>query len=293
MKLHADCLPCLARGALGRAKDIPDGEKKTEYMRRVCEILGAADPSYDSAPLLDAMTMRLGQELLGIHKDFTEIKRRYNALILGIYDRLRARVRVAEDPLLAALQISMVGNYIDFNMLGEVTEEGALRLLDEASNRVIDATELKHMREDLARGGELVFVHDNCGEVVLDKLLIETIRELYPQIHAVSLIRCQPVVNDVTWEDAEQVGLSEVSEILDNGFPDLPGTQIDKLPADVRARVENATLLIAKGQGNFESMIESGLNIYYVFLSKCASYTDWFGFEHLSGVLVNERRRTF
>ena len=293
MKLHADCLPCLARGALGRAKDIPDGEKKTEYMRRVCEILGAADPSYDSAPLLDAMTMRLGQELLGIHKDFTEIKRRYNALILGIYDRLRARVRAAEDPLLAALQISMVGNYIDFNMLGEVTEEGALRLLDEASNRVIDATELKHMREDLARGGELVFVHDNCGEVVLDKLLIETIRELYPQIHAVSLIRCQPVVNDVTWEDAEQVGLSEVSEILDNGFPDLPGTQIDKLPADVRARVENATLLIAKGQGNFESMIESGLNIYYVFLSKCASYTDWFGFEHLSGVLVNERRRTF
>ena len=293
MKLHADCLPCLARGALGRAKDIPDGEKKTEYMRRVCEILGAADPSYDSAPLLDAMTRRLGQELLGIHKDFTEIKRRYNALILGIYDRLRARVRAADDPLLAALQISMVGNYIDFNMLGEVTEEGALRLLDEASNREIDAAELGHMREDLARGGELVFVHDNCGEVALDKLLIETIRELYPDIHAVSLIRTRPVVNDVTWEDAEQVGLSEVSEILDNGFPDLPGTQIDKLPADVRARVENAALLIAKGQGNFESMIESGLNIYYIFLSKCTSYTDWFGFEHLSGVLLNERRRAF
>ena len=293
MKLHADCVACLTRGALNRAKDIPDGPAKTEYMRRVCEALAAADMNYDSAPLMDAQIMRLAREMLGVQRDFSEIKRRYNALILGIYDQLKARVRAAEDPLRTALQISMVGNYIDFNIAGNVTEDGALRLLDEAPNREIDAAELKHMREDLARGGELVFVHDNCGEVVLDKLLIETIRELYPDIHAVSLIRCQPVVNDVTWEDAEQIGLSEVSEILDNGFPDLPGTQIDKLPPDVRTRVENATLLIAKGQGNFESMIESGLNIYYVFLSKCASYTDWFGFEHLSGVLVNERRRSF
>ena len=293
MKLHADCLACLTRGALTRAKDIPDGRKKTEYMCRVCEILGAADMEYDSAPLMDAQIIRLGRELLGIELDYTETKRSFNALLMGVYDQLRSRVRAAEDPLRAAVQLSMVGNYIDFNMLEDVTADEALRLLDEASNRALDEAELAHLREDLTRGGELVFVHDNCGEIVLDKLLIETICELYPGVRAVSLVRGGPVTNDATFEDAEQIGLAEVSEVLGNGLSDLPGTQIDWLPEPVRERVENAALLIAKGQGNFESMIECGLNVYYLFLSKCTSYTEWFGFEHLSGVLMNERRKSF
>ena len=293
MKLHADCVACLTRGALGRAKHIPDGSEKTEYMRRICEILGATDAEYDSAPLMDAKIIQLGRELLGIEDDYTEIKRSFNALLLGVYDQLKARVRAAEDPLRAAIQFSMVGNYIDFNILENVDEGEALRLLDEASNRELDAAEVEHLRADLARGGEMVFVHDNCGEIVLDKLLIETIRELYPDVRVVSLIRCQPVANDATWEDAEQIGLSEVAEVLDNGLPDLPGTQVDQLPAPVRACVESAALLIAKGQGNFESMIECGLNVYYILLSKCASYTEWYGFAHMSGVLVNERRRKF
>ena len=293
MKLHADCVACLTRGALGRAKDIPDGPEKTEYMRRVCEVLAAADRDYDSAPLMDMRIFRLGRELLGIELDYTEIKRNFNALLMGVYDQLRSRVRASEDPLRAAVQLSMVGNYIDFNMLGDVSPKEALRLLDEASNRPLDEAEMTHLREDLSRGGELVFVHDNCGEIVLDKLLIETIRELYPGIRAVSLVRGGPVTNDATREDAEQINLAEVSEVLENGILDLPGTQIDWLPAPVRERVESAALLIAKGQGNFESLIECGLNVYYLLLSKCASYTEWYGFEQLSGVLVNERRRSF
>ena len=293
MKLHADCVACLARGALDRAKAVPDGPAKTEYMRRVCEIIGGADANYDSAPLMDMHILRLGRELLGLTSDYAEIKRSFNALLMGIYDQLKARVRAAEDPLRAAVQLSVAGNYIDFNLLYNVTEEEALRQLDEASNRELDVEELEHLRADLARGGELVFVHDNCGEIVLDKLLIETIRELYPDVRAASLVRGGPVVNDVTKEDAEQIGLAEVAEVLENGIPDLPGTQIDMLPAPVRARVENATAIIAKGQGNFESLIECGLNVYYLLLSKCPSYTDWFGFENFGGVFINELRTNF
>ena len=293
MKLRADCLACLTRGALDRAKDVQDEAKKTLYMQRVCEALSAADVEYDSAPLMDARIIRLGRELLGIENEFAEIKRSFNALLMGVYEPLRARVGAAEDPLYAALQLSMVGNYIDFNLLENVEESEVLRLLDEASQRELDATEYAHLRADLARGGELVFIHDNCGEIVLDKLLIETVRGLYPKLRVASLIRCGAVVNDATWEDAEQVGLSEVAEVLDNGIPDLPGTQIDQMPEAARMRLENATLIIAKGQGNFESMIGCGLNAYYLFLSKCPSYTNWFGFERFSGVLMNERRRGF
>lgn len=290
MKLHADCIACLAKSALKRAGTLEDGPKKTEYMRRVCGILAAAEAGYDSAPLLDARIVRLGREFLGIQRDYTQVKRSFNALLMGIYDRLRERVNAAKDPLYAAMQLSVVGNYIDFNLLGDVDPEEALRLLDEALDRELNAAEYAHMRAELARGGELVFVHDNCGEVVLDKLLIETICGRYPGIRAVSLVRGGPVANDVTREDAEQIGLGEVAEVLDNGFPDLPGTQVDQLPEAVRRRLENAALIIAKGQGNFESMIGCGLNVYYLLLSKCSSYTEWFGFAHFSSVLVNELR---
>ena len=293
MKLHADCIACLARSALERAGSLKDAEKKTEYMRRVCEILSAADAQYDSAPLLDARIVRLRREFLGIQEDYAQIKRKFNALLMGVYDRLRARVRGAQDPLYAALQFSMVGNYIDFNLLGDVDPDEVLRLLDEAADRELDAAEYAHLRDDLARGGELVFVHDNCGEVVLDKLLIETVRALYPNIHAVSLVRGGPVANDATRDDAAQIGLAEVSEVLDNGLRDIPGTQVDQLPEAVRKRMEGAALIIAKGQGNFESMIDCGLNVYYLLLSKCPSYTEWFGFQHFGGVLANEHRRNF
>ena len=293
MKLHAECVACLAKSALERAKPERDPARRTEYMRRVCEILSAADAEYDSAPLLDARIVRLRREYLGIVEDYSRIKRDFNALLLGMFDRLRDRVWGADDPLRAALQLSMVGNYIDFNILGDVNADEALRLLDEAADRKLDEAECAHLRADLARGGELVLIHDNCGEVVLDKLLIETILRLYPCVRAASLVRGGPVANDATREDAEQIDLAEVAEVLDNSLADLPGTQFDQLPAPVRARLEGAAAIIAQGQGNFESLIGCGLNVYYLLLSKCPSYTDWFGFERFGGVLANERRKNF
>lgn len=293
MKLYAECVACLARTSLERAKPVRDPALRTEYMRRVCEILGDADPRHDSAPLLDARIARLRREFLGVTEDYAQIKRDFNARMLNIYDALRDRVRAAADPLLAALQFSIVGNYIDFNLLGDIDPEEALRLIDEAAGRELNPAELANLRADLARGGELMFVHDNCGEVVLDKLLIETIRWLYPSVRAISLVRGGPVANDATREDAAQIGLGDVAEVLDNGAPDLPGTQIDELPPGVRARLERAAVVIAKGQGNFESMIGCGLNVYYLLLSKCVHYTEWFGFAHMGGVLANERRRSF
>ncbi len=293
MKLHAECIPCLARSALNRARSVTDPAARTEYMRRVCEILASADADYDSAPLLDARIIRLGREYLGVTQDYAQIKRSFNALMLGVCGELRARIESAADPLLAALQFSMVGNYIDFNLLGDVNPDTALRLIGEAADRKLDAAELARLKSDLSGGGELVLVHDNCGEVALDKLLLETIARLYPNIRPVSLVRGAPIANDATREDAAQVGLSDVAEVLDNGLPDLPGTQIDQLPEAVRERLERAAVIIAKGQGNFESMIGCGLNVYYLLLSKCEHYTSWFGFEHFGGVLANELRRSF
>ena len=294
MKFHAECAACLVEANLRKAAPIQDQALRAEYMRKICEIIAGADMENEAPPLVDARIIRLRRDLLGIEDDFTAIKHSFNQLLLGLCDKLRARIDGAEDPLYAALQLSMAGNYIDFGVLRDVDPDELLRLLDDAAEKHVDREEYEQLRADLARpGGELVFIHDNCGEIVLDKLLIETIKRLYPQQEIVSLVRGTPVLNDATLEDAVEAGLPEVAELMENGLEYVAGTDLKCVPEAVRERIENAKLLIAKGQGNFETLAGCGLNVYYLFLSKCAGYTQWYGFERFSGVLANDRRLRF
>ena len=191
------------------------------------------------------------------------------------------------------MQLAMAGNYIDFNVLGDVDAQELMRMLDASAERALDAEEYARFLRDLAAPGELVYLHDNCGEVVLDKLLIETIRARFPEKRVVSIVRGAPVVNDATLGDAREIGLGEVAEVLENGLRDVTGTELALLPEAVRRRIEGAGVILAKGQGNFETLIGCGLNVYYLLLSKCPSYTQWFGFEHFGGVFRNERRLRF
>ncbi|MGN0185759.1 MAG: damage-control phosphatase ARMT1 family protein [Aristaeellaceae bacterium] len=294
MKFHAECAACLVEANLRKAAPVQDQALRAEYMRKICEIIAGADMENEAPPLVDARIIRLRKDLLGIEDDFTAIKHSFNQLLLGLCDKLRARIDGAEDSLYAALQLSMAGNYIDFGVLRDVDPDELLRLLDDAAEKHVDREEYEQLRADLARpGGELVFIHDNCGEIVLDKLLIETIKRLYPQQEIVSLVRGTPVLNDATLEDAVEAGLPEVAELMENGLEYVAGTDLKCVPEAVRERIENAKLLIAKGQGNFETLAGCGLNVYYLFLSKCAGYTQWYGFERFSGVLANDRRMRF
>ena len=294
MKFHAECAACLVEANLRKAAPIQDQALRAEYMRKICEIIAGADMENEAPPLVDARIIRLRRDLLSIEDDFTAIKHSFNQLLLGLCDKLRARIDGAEDPLYAALQLSMAGNYIDFGVLRDVDPDELLRLLDDAAEKHVDREEYEQLRADLARpGGELVFIHDNCGEIVLDKLLIETIKRLYPRQEIVSLVRGTPVLNDATLEDAVEAGLPEVAELMENGLEYVAGTDLKCVPEAVRERIENAKLLIAKGQGNFETLAGCGLNVYYLFLSKCAGYTQWYGFERFSGVLANDQRMRF
>lgn len=293
MKFYAECASCLMASSLKKASAIRDEKLKLEYVRKICEIFRDADEMTEAPPVVDARIIRLRRDLLGLQDDYTEIKHSYNRLLLGMYERLKARVDAAPDPLYAAIQLSMAGNYIDFGVLKDVNEERLLELLDEAAEKKVDEAEYARLRADLEREGELLFLHDNCGEIVLDKLLIETILRFYPDQKIVSVVRGGPVLNDVTMEDAVETGLTELVEVIHNGTPDVAGTVLTMLPEAVRSRIENAKMIIAKGQGNFETLTACGLNVYYLFLSKCAGYTSWFGFERFSGILANDRRMTF
>lgn len=290
MKLHAECVPCLISGALKKIDAIKDEPLRMEFMRRICEIIASTDPEHDAAPLVDARIIQLKRDLLHLEDDYTQVKHSFNGMMLKLYDRLKSQVESAEDPLHMAIQLSMAGNYIDFGVLGNIDPDDALRMIDEAAEKTVDADEYARLKQDLEKEGELLFLHDNCGEVVLDKLLLETIHARYPHKKLVSVVRGTPILNDATIDDAREIGLTDIVEVVENGLTDIAGTQMDMLPENLRARLQNAGMVIAKGQGNFETLIDCGLNVYFLFLSKCASYTQWFGFERFSGILKNARR---
>lgn len=121
-----------------------------------------------------------------------------------------------------------------------------------------------------------------------DKLLIKILKEQYPNINITVIVRGMPVLNDATMEDARAVGLTEIATVIGNGNG-VGGTQMNLLSEEAQRVCEAADLLIAKGQGNFETMHGCGKNIYYLFLCKCQWFSERFGMERLKGVFINER----
>ena len=188
-----------------------------------------------------------------------------------------------------AIMYAMLGNYIDFGAMAKVDEETLNQMLDNTQSIRFEKEELENLRNDLAMAKKVVFLTDNCGEIVFDKLLIKTMSILYPNITIDAIVRGKPVLNDATMDDAKQVGLDLLVNVLDNGT-DIAGTCLHKISELAKEKIEQADVVIAKGQGNFETMRYCKKNVYYLFLCKCKLFAERFGVPLYSGMLVNDLR---
>jgi len=218
------------------------------------------------------------------------LKQRSNAILLERLPRLREAVNAAEDPLLAALQFSRIGNYIDFAAFGNDVDFGKLdALLDSAQTFPVDSAEYACFRNDLENARSFLLICDNAGEIVLDRLVLEVLSREYPALSLTACVRGAPALNDALREDAEAAGLAAFARIIDNGSA-IPGMEFDHLGNDARAALDTADVILAKGQANLETMLGCGKNIYYLFLCKCIRFTQMFRVPAMTGMLVNDRR---
>jgi len=288
MIISGQCIHCLTDSNWNRAKAFPR-EIGDRYMRLFAQTLAKSVEEGDSAPVVIANVRKLRREILGIDEDYSAEKRLFNALMLSEAPRLRARIDASADPLTEAMRISMAGNYIDYGAVKDVNPEKLMELLENTRQNELPEAEYEIFRRELQSARALTLITDNCGEIVLDRLLLETIKKLYPAIRLTAVVRGADVHNDATAADAAQVGLDTVAEIVDNGT-DIGGTELSKIGKGARAAIAHADIIIAKGQGNFESLSGCGLNIYYLFLCKCALFTSRFQMERFRGAFVNERR---
>lgn len=289
MKLNPFCMCCALNKQEQKIRHYPDMEKKTEYMKKVMALMANTEEK-DCAPSLSVDIQKLYSSFWNCPmEDFTEIKKEFNQLMLNMEISIEDKIRKSNDPLEKALLYARIGNYIDFAALSNVDQSTVITLLDEKSSEVLDEKEYKNFLHDLSSAKKLVYLTDNCGEVVLDKMAVKILKEQYPNLDITVIVRGYPVVNDATMEDAEEIGLTDLVNVIGNGS-NVGGTWIPGISSESRELLYNADLIIAKGQGNFETLNDCGLNIYYLFLCKCDLFQRRFHAENLQGMFLNERR---
>lgn len=289
MRLNSDCIQCLLRRHIATARGLGTDEQVTAFARELMHVL-ADGPAEQSAPFYTPAITALFTKHFGLSDDrFAEEKGLSNRYALERLDQIQAMVRAAPDPLYAGLQAAILGNYIDFSALqGEVSFPKLDEMLSLLHRLEVDRGVFETLRADLAKGGELLYLTDNAGEIGFDRVFLEEIHRNFPDLVITVCVRGGPAQNDATAEDAEAVGMP--FPVIGNGTR-IPGTVLELASPELKAALGRCTVVIAKGQANVETLLdtEHGLNIYYAFLVKCVRFIQRFGKDKLTPMLLHDR----
>ena len=286
-RLNPECIRCLVKKYIEGYPDNISKDEKLEYMQGVMRLIAEA-PKTVSAPEIVNEINRLQEKMFGAGRDYSDIKHYFNKLMLDTEPMLKKELDRAEDALMMAVRYVMMGNYIDFGAMDKVDENKLRELIENAEDIKVNDAEFESLRRELMNAETLVYLTDNCGEIVLDKLLISVIRQINPSLEITAIVRGADVLNDATVTDAEQAGLTELVNVIGNGS-NIAGTCLDKISEEARSLIDSADVIISKGQGNFETLHKCGRNIYYIFMCKCKMFADRFGVPRYSGMLINDK----
>ena len=271
MNASISCLSCLISKQEKLVRSLPDEKKKEAFFQDYLTIL-QREGLHRTAAWLQSKADELLERYFGSVVDYPALKSKYNRYLLSKEALFEEKINASKDTLAACIKYVCAGNYIDTSALDEISDEILDTLLKRVEVEQVDEGLLAAFRTDLAFAHELVYVTDNCGEIVLDKLFVRHIRTLYPQLHVTVLLRGGLAANDATMEDAEEVGLTLEADCMGNGSR-LMGTDFSTMSQKAIHLLKEADFVISKGQGNFETLHGSGLNIWFFFLCKCDYFT--------------------
>ena len=281
------CLQCLLRRNIALAQTLGTEEQAMAFAKEIMKLCINA-PEGVSSPWFGPQIADLLHDMYGLDYDrFRQEKLDSNRFVLERLPMIRKRVTESKDPVLAGLQFAILGNYLDFSALqGQVSFEKLEEMLDKALEMELDDQVYAYFCRDLRRGGKLVYLTDNAGEIGFDRVLAEAIAAAYSDIAITFCVRGAIAQNDATREDAAAVGIS--FPVIDNGNR-VAGTQLDMLSEEAAAALSGADVILAKGMANAETMLGCGYNVYYAFLVKCQRFVTRFGKPMFTPMLVKER----
>ena len=262
MQFSLDCYPCSVRHALLsiRRAGIEDEDMQMQIMRSVLQGLLDVRPGAKS-PEISIRTHEIIRGITGVEDPYQEEKLAGTREALALAPELKERIHRSADPFETAVRLSIAGNIIDYGptFQGYDLEETIARVLREP----LAVNHLEALRAAVADANEILYLGDNAGETVFDRLLIETIAK-----PVVFVVRDAPILNDATLEDAQMAGLDEVAEIISCGAR-APGTILELCSAEFLERFRSAELIISKGMGNFEALSEVDVPVFFLLQVKC------------------------
>lgn len=266
MKMNRHCHLCILKQIVRTATHLElDDATQEEVYRRVLTRTAAMDCRQFTSPEFAAAAYGVLSDMIGNPDPYATAKRDQNRMILDRLDYFGSRIHAAADPLAAAAKYALMGNIIDL---------GADRLFDTDSvfndpeNFPVGPDDLVRLRRSLRQGRRLLVIGDNAGEAVLDRLFITEIRREYPQLQVGYAVRSRPAINDVIVDDARDAGLDKVAEIIPSGSP-CAGTLLSRATPQFSEWFHGADAVIAKGQGNFETLEDAQRSVFFMFRVKC------------------------
>ncbi len=288
MRTYFDCIPCFVRQVLDSVRMTTDDEQIQEKVLREALYLGSKMDLSQSPPAMAQKIHRFIREITGVKDPYLEVKNRFNKLGLQMYPELKQQVETSADPLETAVRLAIAGNIIDFGVNSVVEQSQVERTIAESLTEPLDMEAMEEFRDATSQAEDILYLGDNTGEIVFDRLLIEQL----PYEKITFAVKGGPILNDATIEDAQIVGLTDIVNVIDNGS-DAPGTILESCSEAFRRRFDKSDLIIAKGQGNYETLCDVDKNLFFMLRPKCVVLARHLGCEIGSLVLSGLNHNKF
>ena len=272
MRTYLDCILCFYRQALDAARIAGADEL---IQKKIIDELSKLIPDFSleaSPPEMGRAIYSLVGKISGVKDPFKEIKENSNKFALKLYPKLKQEINNSEDRLLTAVRLSIAGNVIDYGVKNSLNVEEEVNKIfnrdfknDNENRKTV--FRYQEFKEILSKVNHVIYLADNAGEVVFDRLLIEELTEKLGK-QLIYVVRDKPIINDALIEDAIFCGINKVAKITSNGS-DAPGTILKYCSPEFMELYQDAELIISKGQGNYESLSEEDKSIFFLFRAKC------------------------
>ena len=269
MKITPECVPCLLRRVIYEAR-LVDERNVPAAVRAACGVFARRYRADRISATLATEVHLAVYRSLGVDDPYRDMKRRSNRAMLDIFPSAQRMVDRSEDPLRTAVLCSIAGNILDFGIRTDIKgPEELKRRFGGIVSEGLAIDDMPGLRRFLKRGARVLYFADNCGEIVLDRLVWRKLRKMGVDVTLV--VRGRPILTDATMADVRELGLArEVDRVLDTGSFAV-GVDFSSIPPQLRRALAGCDLIISKGMANFESFSSASWRpIAHLMRTKCS-----------------------
>jgi hypothetical protein len=268
MQFSSECVPCLLNRVLFEVQLVAP-EKAEEAMAESLHILSSDFPKGMNSAKLATLVHERAYAVSGSKDPYADLKRRSDRAAEMVFPKAKRLVEEAEDKLEMAARVAIAGNVLDFGIdVGMQSPEELVKGFDKLVGEGLRTNDLGRARKLMRKGGKVLYLLDNCGESVLDRLLAQEIRRLGPKV--IGVVKGEPILTDVTMEDARRAHLDEVFDELLSTESFAVGIDVSKVGPRLRKEMAEADLIVSKGMANFESLSDEPFRpVLFLLRGKC------------------------